>query len=562
MTFSYSKEFSSSGFTDLENAFICEYLPLASGDAVKVYLYGLFLCQHPEFDGEISSVAKALQMSEQEIKDCFTFWEEFGLLSVVSTEPFCVQYYPIRTISGGKPRKFKAEKYSDFTKGVQALIPSRMISTGEYTEYYTIMETYSIKPEAMLMIVKYCVDKKGTDISYKYVSKVAKDFGNRGIISVDKIEQELSTYILRSSVIDKILKAMGVKRQPEIEDSTLLKKWTNELGFDADNIIFAAKKLKKGNMQKLDEFLLELYSIKSFSKEEIADYVNKKEEIYNLAIKINKALAIYVDVIDTVVDTYTKKWLSYGFTEESLLSIATYCFKTGKNTVQDMDDLVEHLRAKGYIDLNSVYGYFEREKTVEEFIKKMLLLAGVSRRPNSWDKDNYNVWKTWNFSDEMILEAAKLSAGKSSPIAYINGILSNWKNKGMFNIADVTADSAIKEDNSQESYNSYYEQKRFNAQSKAQKNMEKANSLDGFMAIYSRINGIEKDLAFAEIAGNAPLLSELESEKVNLYKNANDLLKTIGITLDDLSPRYECKKCNDTGYVGTHRCDCFKKPIE
>ncbi len=556
---SYSKEFSLNGFTDVENAFISEYVPLASGDAVKVYLYGLFLCQHPELDGDLESIAKALQMSANSVKDCFTFWEEFGLLSVVSNEPFSVQYFPIRSGSFSKPRKYKAEKYSDFTKGLQAMIPTRMISTSEYGEYFAIMETYSIKPDAMLLIVKYCVDKKGADISYKYVSKVAKDFGSRGIITIDKVEEELSTYVLRSSVIEKILKALGLRRQPEIEDSTLLKKWTNELGFDADNVVFAAKKLKKGNMNRLDEFLLELYSIKSFSKEEISDYVNKKEEIYALAIKINKALAVYVDVIDTVVDTYTKKWLSYGFTEESLLAIATHSFKTGKNTVQDMDELVEHLRYKGYIDLNSVYGYFEREKTLEEFIKKMLLLAGVSRRPNSWDKENYNVWKTWNFSDEMILEAAKLSAGKSSPIAYVNGILSNWKNNNIFNLSDLSSISAVNGDNSQESYNSYYEQKRFNAQSRAQKNMEKANSLDGFMEVYSRINGIEKDLAFAEIAGNTSLLSELEKEKIQLYEKANGILKTVGISLDDLSPKYECQKCNDTGYVGTHRCDCYKK---
>ena len=36
------------------------------------------------------------------------------------------------------------------------------------------------------------------------------------------------------------------------------------------------------------------------------------------------------------------------------------------------------------------------------------------------------------FTEELILEAAKLSAGKSSPIAYMNGILGNWKNNGVF----------------------------------------------------------------------------------------------------------------------------------
>ena len=46
-----------------------------------------------------------------------------------------------------------------------------MISTSEYTEYFNIMETYGIKPDAMLLIVRYCVDRKGEDIGYKYGKK-------------------------------------------------------------------------------------------------------------------------------------------------------------------------------------------------------------------------------------------------------------------------------------------------------------------------------------------------------------------------------------------------------
>ena len=559
MTCSYSKEFSSSSYTDVENAFISEYLPLATGDAVKVYLYGLFLCQHPEFDQDLKSIAQNLKMEEDAVKDCFTFWEEFGLVMVLSKEPFAVQYQPVRGCYTSKPRKFKAEKYTEFAKGLQALIPGRMISTSEYGEYFTIMETYSIKPEAMLMIVKYCADKKGSDISYRYISKVAKDFGSRGIITVDKVEQELSSYILRSAVIEKILKALSLKRQPELEDSTLLKKWTNELEFDADNIIFAAGKMKKGSMAKLDEFLLELYSMKSFSKEEIAKYMDDKEAIFNLAIKINKSLGIYVDVIDTVVDSYTKKWLSYGFIEETLLSIATYCFREGKNTLQDMDELIENLRNRGYVDLSSVCDYFDREKKSEEFIKKLLATAGISRRPNNWDKDNYKLWKTWNFSDEMILEAAKLASGKSSPIAYLNGILSNWKNNQIYSVENITEKLPVKAEDSQEQYNRHYEELRLLAHSRAQKNMDAATSQDGFMEVYGKLSGLERDMAFAEIAGNTELLKKLENDKENLTKKAEEILSNIGLKISDLSPKFKCSKCNDTGYVGTHRCDCYNK---
>ena len=558
MTCSFSKEFSSSAFTDVENLFITEYLPIASGDAVKVYLYGLFLCQHPEYDQPVSSIASVLKLDEKTVKDYFSFWEEFGLLSVLSVEPFSVQYLPVRNTFSSKPRKYKAEKYSDFSKGLQALLPNRMISTNEFSEYFMIMETYSIKPDAMLMIVKYCVDRKGKEISYRYVSKVAKDFGNRAITTVEKVEAELSSYTAKTAVIEQILRALSLRRQPDIEDSNFLKKWTQELSFDPENIIFAASKLKKSSMEKLDEFLLELYAIKSFSKKEIAEYMDKKKDIYELAIKINKALSIYVDIIDTVVDTYTKKWLSFGFDDETLLYVASHCFKNNKRTLQEMDVLIDELRKRGFITISGVGDYFAEQEKADDFISKLLSIVGLSRRPNPWDRDNVNIWKSWNFSEEMILEAGKLSAGKTSPIAYVNGILSNWKNNGIFTLEGVSS-TATATDNSQETYNREYERRRTIAHSRAQKNNEIAMSIDGFAEVYARLNSIEKDLAFAEIASDTATLERLESEKTALLQKANDLLKTKGISLRDLSPIYACEKCNDTGYVGTHRCDCFNK---
>lgn len=560
MTCSYSKEFSSSTFTDVENLFICEYLPVSDGDAVKVYLYGLFLCQHPEYDQELGDIARTLKMSEGKIIDCFKYWEEFGLLSVLSENPLSVVYVPVKT-SSKKAVKYKTEKYSDFTKGLQSLISSRMISTNEYTEYFSIMETYSIKPEAMLMIVKYCTDRKGNDIGYRYIAKVAKDFGSRGIVTAEKVEKELSSYVYRTAEIERILKALSLSRQPDIEDLKLLNVWTGELGFETENIVFAAKKIKKGSMKKLDELLRELYSKKSFSKEEIDAFSKEKERAFSLAVKINKSLSVYVDVIDTVVDTYTNKWLSLGFEDGALLFIASECFKSGKNTLQDMDETVSDLYEKGVIDLTSVSDYFEEEKKSDRFISKILGVAGISRRPNGWDRQNLATWRKWNFSDQMILEAASRAAGKSSPVAYMNGILSNWKSTETFTLEGATAEKRSPSADTQEAYNKEYQRRRNIAIERAQNNLDKALSADGFETIYVKLNSMERDLAFTEIGGDAVLLKKLEDEKKSLLKKQSEILEKIGLTADDLSPKYACEKCKDTGYVGSKRCDCFKNKV-
>ncbi len=563
MSCSFSKDYSASSFTGVENAFINEYLPSSNGEHVKVYLYGLFLCQNTGSEKSLSDIAEYLNVTQKTVLDAFTYWEDFGLVTILSKEPLNVVYNPIRNNGAPKARKYKPEKYADFNKSLQLLFPDRMISTGEYTEYFHIMESYSMKPEAMLMIAKYCVDLKGKTIGYKYVTKVAKDFANRGLTTIDQVEVELSSYVTKTAELTNILKAMSIKRTPDHDDAKLLKKWTDELDFEYESILFSAKKLKKGSIEKLDSFLLELHATKSFSPREIEDFINKKQAIYDLAIKINKALSIYIEVLEPVIENYTNKWISFGFKGETLLFIANECFKTGKNTLRDMDEIVEALRNRGFVDLSSVGDYYENQKRTDEFLKKFLLTVGVNRRPNSWDRENLVVWKNWNFTEDMILEAGKLASGKSSPIPYVNGILSNWKNNGVFSLNAISEVSAtLASDNSQETYNREYERRRTLAHSRAQKNSEKAMAIDGFSTVYGRLNGLEKDLAFAELSGNAQSLTSLENEKKELMERAESLLKTAKLTLRDLSPRYTCEKCNDTGYVGTHRCDCFEKTVK
>ncbi len=558
MGFSFSKEFSSAQYSVIENAFIKDYLPLASGNAVKVYLYGLYLCSKGS-NKEIREIAETLEMPEDEVMDALKFWEEFELVSVLSVSPLEIVYTPVKNASYVKPRKIKAEKYTEFSKGLQAMLPNRMIGTAEYTEYFNLMETYSIKPEAMLMIIRYCIDTKGQNISYRYVSAVAKDYGNREINTVEKVEKELSSYLLHQYTLEKILSALGLKRKPEIDDLNLFKKWTNSLGFDTENIVYAAKTIKKGGMAKLDALILELYSSKCFSKNEISEHLSKKQEIYDLALKINRALSVYVEVVDTEIDTYVNKWLAFGFSEDGLLFIASTLFKKGENTLSSMDEVIEKLRTLGVIELSSISDYYEKEKLDFEFIKEVLTICGVSRRPNSWDANNLSIWKSWNFSNEMIIEAAKLSAGKSSPIAYLNGVLSNWKNNEIFTVEEAEVKKDNTHENSLLEYNREYERRRSLAISRANQNLDSAMKISGFSEPYQRLFAIEKELAFAEIEENEALVSSLIKEKADTLEKVRKLLTKRNLTIEDLSPVYACKKCKDTGYVGTNKCDCYDK---
>ncbi|MBO5888763.1 MAG: hypothetical protein J6Q58_01325 [Clostridia bacterium] len=67
---SYSKETQNLSKTMLDNVFISNYLPDAPENAVKVYVYGLYLCQNSN-DITIENLAESLSLSVIEVKDFF-----------------------------------------------------------------------------------------------------------------------------------------------------------------------------------------------------------------------------------------------------------------------------------------------------------------------------------------------------------------------------------------------------------------------------------------------------------------------------------------------------------
>ena len=396
---SYSREFSLSSYTNIENQFINKYMALADGDAVKVYIFGLYLCQNVQEEYSLAEAARTLNMNEEKIIDSFRFWEDFDLLEIVSLSPFSVRYFPA-DYSKGKPKRIRTEKYSDFNKAVQSMMPKRMITPNEFEKYFAFMEQYSVKPEALILIVKYCIDLKGESISQNYILQVAKNFAAEGVTTVEQVEEKLSDYVLRGGDIAKVLRALGSARKPEPDDYKLLKKWTDEMGFEPEIIVFTASLFKKSGLSKLDEVLGELYANKKFGKDEIKDYLARKTEIRSLTLQIARELGVYCRIADPYIDNFVSGWLAAGYDDASLISLSKYCFKREKRSFEKMDELIKKLLSQGVVSADSIVAYMQEEALEREFAARVLKAAGLARRVTNWDRDCLKNWRNWGFSDE------------------------------------------------------------------------------------------------------------------------------------------------------------------
>lgn len=443
----YSTEFIANSKTEIDNIFLNDYLPFAPAQFVVVYVYGLYLCNSTSFDNSLASVAKTLNMSEEDVIGAFEYWEEQGLVQVLRTNPIEVTFIPLKNVLTAN-KLFKPDKYTLFNSQTNDIFAGkRSISKHEYQEYYDFLERYHFEQEALLMIMKYCVDNKKTAVGYNYILTVAKNWANEGITTTRQVEERLKTFEDKNSDINEIFKVLSIKRSPYVEERSLLNKWLNEYGFNLDVILHIFKNNKKKShfsFENADVIITKYYEMKLFSIIEIEQFEKDKKDLYALAMEINKTIGVYYENLETVVENYILKWQNMGFDKNLLLEIAYYCFKSSIRNLEGMDKTVTKFYKLGILSIEAFREYMNDVVSQDRKVKNVLEKLGLERGVNYIDRENYKTWtENWQITDELLEYAISLAKGKDNPIKYLSRILSDWHSKGIATIDEAKKTSPI-----------------------------------------------------------------------------------------------------------------------
>ena len=464
---SYSSKMVMDSYTSIDNTFLNEFLPSATGEDVKVYLYGLGLCINPNSeDNNLDTICKVLGLTEEQVLKSFSYWQDMGLVQIVSADPLEIRYLPVRAHSGGAKIRNK-EKYSDFNKQMQEVLSGRMITPVEYNEYYSLIETYHFEPEAVVLIAKYCTTVKSNSVSYPYILAVARDFEHQGLKTLETIEQKFIEQEQSSKEIKQILTTLGIKREADIDERNLYLKWTNGMGFTQGVIVQVAKSLKKrGGFVKLDEILSKYYEQNLLSLEEIENYSTQKEMMFEIAKNVCKNLGLYYQNLENVVSIYVSDWVNKGYDENTLTEISMFCFKQNIRTLDAMSQVVQKFYKLGLISMPAITQYFNGVFEDNEKIKEILDKLGLVRIVTNSDRDFYKTWTNdWGFNHDAIIAVASEIKGKSNSFAYMNKVLSGLYQNGIFEkekIANYLENNSLfKKSNSSSKSSLDYEQRTY-----------------------------------------------------------------------------------------------------
>lgn len=432
-----SRDYVREGYTQIDNVFLAKYLADADAIDVKVYLYGLMIAKE-ERDNTIEKIAYALRLTEERIVNAYTYWEDLGLITLRHSPDLQVVYNSVKTPMS-KTVLYNAREFSEFVDELRRVFPEKIIPEQDVMKYVETMKSYHMEQNAMLLIARYCRDKRGTTNTASVVG-LASSWAKQGLITMDAVNERLNELEKDSEDMRLVYQELGLKSKPAVEDQEAFAEWGKK-GFKLDAVLTASRACKrKGGMTKLTRLMDELYSVGAISAIDVATYLREKDETKRFASDIVRTLGSYYATLDMPIETYINPWLKLGYEKNALLAIAKFCFMRNVKTLDGMQVVVDKFYKLGIVTLDGINAYVSRQAKIDLSIKEVLEKANAEPFISSRDRDFYRVFiEDWGFEHEVILEIASHATGKPFPMSYVNRILLLFKQNGITTIEGARA---------------------------------------------------------------------------------------------------------------------------
>ena len=245
--------------TVIPDDFIKNYMPMANGDYVKIYLYILH-CAKSDKVPSISTLADIFQCTENDVKRALKYWESKGLLAFEET----VQTQP-ETPAFAAPEKHsysaaETKAFKEHTEIKQLLFVCEQYMGKQLTrtDIETLLYFYDqlqFSTDLIEYLVEYSVSKNKK--SLRYMETVALEWHKKGIKTVEDAKLDSKPFAKECYLV---LKALGINNhEPLPTEVAFVNRWMKEYGFTIDIILEACNrtimKIHKPSFEYVDGIL-------------------------------------------------------------------------------------------------------------------------------------------------------------------------------------------------------------------------------------------------------------------------------------------------------------------
>ena len=331
------------GQTSIENIFINDFMPMADGTHVKVYLLGYKYANDNEINFKVNNqtIANHLEIPLVDVLKAWDFWEKLGIIKrhqktdIEDSNDYTVEFISLRQLyidnnysksvinNNTSPSSStsnalvkdllsanKVPEIKDMFYNIQQLI-RRPLSTNEKTKVLNWISDYGITPDIITRAFQYSIEQRGVK-NLSYIAAIIRNWYDKGIITLDKVDAELAKSDERFSAYIKIMKFLGLN-STIIGDHTksIIDKWFDTWGFTLDMILKACENtvnISNPNINYIDKILEDWYNngvktvtdakdrkkdikkdpVNSNPKKKTKDYGTKNNKFHNFEQKYHK----------------------------------------------------------------------------------------------------------------------------------------------------------------------------------------------------------------------------------------------------------------------------------
>ena len=287
-------------------ALVDRHIKLASEAQLKVIL---FILRHSGENITAETLSKVLAVSEQEIHNALDFWTERGLIAQsggVLTPPEHTageNYSPVVKAPEQKP----FEKHTAVSRAVKPdndfvaqtmdndvnlaglideaqTVLGKTLAPGDTATIVMLYTTFGMPCDVLALIINFIASTSAPSI--RAVEKLAIDWSDRGITTVEAAEEEIGRLTASKEAWGKVSNLLGIRNigKPTKAQQEHAYCWTVTWGFNDEMIVEAYERCvnSKGeyNMRYINAILKKWYEKRIFSLDELekAESVSKKSQ--------------------------------------------------------------------------------------------------------------------------------------------------------------------------------------------------------------------------------------------------------------------------------------------
>lgn len=432
--FGFDERYAMFDVTAVDNQFILEYLPAASGDQVKVYLYGLMLCCHPQMDMDMEQLTRELGMTEDAVQAAYRYWERRGLVQRVSDHPVAYRYINVKQLMLSGAEETSNAAYEAFSEAVYGVFNNeRKIHGKDIQLCYEWVEEMHLPQEVVICLLQHMKEVKGKNFSFKAAQKLAVELAEKGITTAEDAAYylQLDKNVLQGS--KDVLKRMGQYREPTFDEQNLYRIWITDWGFTPEAVMEACADTTGGRPSfKYLNGILNKYRERSAATS--ATELRQSRDSSRDAIQSLKKVLSVMNLPTLTINDVTKQMFAQMqelYADDVIILAASECAGRGLG----FDDVMKTLRSWKRQGLNDRAAILESLKQVNQqngFLAQLFDLWGRRNRPAAGDRKLLSKWTgAWGFNEEMIAASAVYAASADKPMLYLDKLLEGFLQKNI-----------------------------------------------------------------------------------------------------------------------------------